>query len=196
MNEEDDTKRRPTTADEWAGLARLMDAGAWLDAEECACGARAYFEPHDDWCVDQVGARGVLSYRDKVAAGLTDEARGCLQAWADSAAWDSPAYGLAELADRDLVDPTRREMVTCFGHEILRVLKMPQRFEVTEGVAGMWHYHLRRVAELRAVCGALVMGSGIPIAHWGRTSANWKIRASWCEECTKHVPSTARRAAS
>lgn len=55
--------------------------------------------------------------------------------------------------------------------------------EVTEGVAGVWHYHLRKVGQLRALCGAMVMRTSIPLERWNRKIPDYHLPESFCEKC-------------
>lgn len=60
-----------------------------------------------------------------------------------------------------------------------------QDLNVCEGIAGMWHYHLRRGTSVVALCGARVMHTSIPLARWGKTPPGYHIPESWCLGCTK-----------
>ena len=55
--------------------------------------------------------------------------------------------------------------------------------EITEGVAGMWHYHLRRKGSLKALCGATVMPTSIPLSRWNKPIPDYHLPESFCKEC-------------
>lgn len=57
--------------------------------------------------------------------------------------------------------------------------------EVTEGIAGMWHYHLRPRGELRALCGAAVMRTSVPLDRWNKKIPNYHIPESFCQKCNE-----------
>lgn len=55
--------------------------------------------------------------------------------------------------------------------------------QCSEGVASMWHYHLRKPGCTRALCGAPVMGSGRPLGQWGIVPPNYHLPESFCSAC-------------
>lgn len=59
--------------------------------------------------------------------------------------------------------------------------------KITEGVAGMWHYHLSCAdTPFVALCGARVMGTAMPIDHWRKKfGEHFPKRPTWCAECEK-----------
>ncbi len=59
---------------------------------------------------------------------------------------------------------------------------------VTEGISGMWHYHvsIEGPAFYRSLCGAQVMRTMIPIAHWGmQFGEHFPKRPTWCKTCAE-----------
>ena len=55
---------------------------------------------------------------------------------------------------------------------------------VTEGVAGVWCYHLNdEKQKARALCGAWTMPTSIKLECWGKTPPNYHIPESWCSKC-------------
>ena len=62
--------------------------------------------------------------------------------------------------------------------------------EITEGVAGMWHYHLRVVGELKALCGAMVMHTSMRLGRWNKKIPNHHIPESYCSKCDGIAGST------
>lgn len=51
---------------------------------------------------------------------------------------------------------------------------------VKEGIEGYYRYHLALPDHHTALCGRLVMHTGIPLSAWGtKTHLNEK----WCEKC-------------
>lgn len=57
------------------------------------------------------------------------------------------------------------------------------KYDITEGVAGMWHYHLRVEGEQKALCGATVMRTSVPPENWNRKIAGYHLPRSFCEKC-------------
>ena len=60
---------------------------------------------------------------------------------------------------------------------------------ISEGVAGMWHYHLSSAkgsGYIRGLCGARTMATAIPLGGW-RVSfgEHFPKRPTWCEACEK-----------
>ena len=56
-----------------------------------------------------------------------------------------------------------------------------------EGVASVWHYHLRQPGKTRALCDALVMHSGRPLSQWGVVPPHNHIPESFCSACEKEA---------
>jgi hypothetical protein len=55
---------------------------------------------------------------------------------------------------------------------------------VTEGISGMWFYHLSRDNEFtRSLCGVQTMRTSIPLERWGRTPKGYHIHEKWCPRC-------------
>lgn len=55
--------------------------------------------------------------------------------------------------------------------------------EICEGVAGVWHYHLRKNGESYALCGATIMQTKIPLSRWNRKTPGHHIPESYCSKC-------------
>lgn len=57
--------------------------------------------------------------------------------------------------------------------------------KVTEGVSGMYHYHLSEAHRTsRALCGAMTMGTSIPLEGWKVPfGEHFSKRPTWCEKC-------------
>ena len=57
--------------------------------------------------------------------------------------------------------------------------------KVTEGVSGVWHYHLSEAhRESRALCGAQVMATSIPLQGWKLPfGEHFPKRPTWREKC-------------
>jgi hypothetical protein len=57
--------------------------------------------------------------------------------------------------------------------------------KVTEGISGMWHYHLSEAKrETRAICGAQTMTTSIPLEEWRVPfGEHFPKRPTWCEKC-------------
>lgn len=52
---------------------------------------------------------------------------------------------------------------------------------ITEGVAGVYSYHLSEVeTNSRSLCGAQTMSTQIPIASWG---VRGHLNEKWCVKC-------------
>jgi hypothetical protein len=58
---------------------------------------------------------------------------------------------------------------------------------ITEGVSGLWHYHLSKPdAKTRGLCGAWVMSTSIKQKDWKVPfGAHFPKRPTWCAECEK-----------
>lgn len=57
---------------------------------------------------------------------------------------------------------------------------------ITEGISGMWHYHLSREDNFtRGLCGAWVMRTAIPREGWMRATHGDHMpkRMTWCKTC-------------
>jgi len=63
----------------------------------------------------------------------------------------------------------------------------PRKMKITEGVMGMWHYHISFDDEpYRALCGAKVMGTSIPLDQWGKPfGEHFPKRPTYCSGCEK-----------
>jgi hypothetical protein len=59
------------------------------------------------------------------------------------------------------------------------------RLEVTEGIAGYWHYHLSGPeSPYRGLCGAKVMHTAIRLQDWGVPfGEHFPKRPTWCDKC-------------
>mgnify|MGYP001577341219 CR=1 FL=1 len=56
--------------------------------------------------------------------------------------------------------------------------------KVTEGISGLWHYHLRRDGVTTALCGATVMPTEIKVSDWGVPfGKHFPKRPTWCKKC-------------
>lgn len=55
--------------------------------------------------------------------------------------------------------------------------------KIVEGIAGYWFYHLREGDTGKALCGAEVMRTSIPLDGWARTPTNYHIPEKWCHHC-------------
>ncbi len=62
---------------------------------------------------------------------------------------------------------------------------MMPNYIITEGTAGMWHYHLSNPDDpFRALCGARVMNTSIPLKRWKVPfGENFAKKPSWCVLC-------------
>jgi hypothetical protein len=58
---------------------------------------------------------------------------------------------------------------------------------ITEGVSGLWHYHLSKEDEkTRGLCGARVMTTSILLKDWKVPfGAHFPKRPTWCKECDR-----------
>lgn len=56
---------------------------------------------------------------------------------------------------------------------------------ITEGISGLWHYHLSEEArKTRALCGAQTMHTAMPIADWKVPfGEHFPKRPTWCALC-------------
>lgn len=98
----------------------------------------------------------------------------------------------AELPDRNMAGrPIKRVCKQCHAELLLGDMRRLLGHEpgaavhlvVTEGVESTWHYHLSHPKdgrETKALCGAQVMNTRIPISAWG-CKGHWSER--WCATC-------------
>lgn len=57
---------------------------------------------------------------------------------------------------------------------------------VTEGVSGTWFYHISEKAKpLTSLCGRPTMVTGVPLAYWKQTPADYHVPEKWCAECER-----------
>jgi hypothetical protein len=65
--------------------------------------------------------------------------------------------------------------------------RVASNLEVTEGIAGYWHYHISRSERpYRALCGAQAMGASIRLADWRVPfGEHLPKRPTWCAECER-----------
>lgn len=58
---------------------------------------------------------------------------------------------------------------------------------VTEGVSGVWHYHLSKPeSRTRGLCGAQVMSTAIELKDWGKPFGDhFPKPATYCKTCDK-----------
>lgn len=61
---------------------------------------------------------------------------------------------------------------------------------VTEGVSGLWHYHLSRPGDYLGLCGARVMNSSLGLSDWklARNPAHMPKSATYCAKCDAARP--------
>lgn len=65
------------------------------------------------------------------------------------------------------------------------------RFVVTEGVLGYWHYHISKASnETEALCGALTMATLMPLDLWGTESTHFPIKEKYCKQCEEAYEKT------
>lgn len=60
-----------------------------------------------------------------------------------------------------------------------------QQLIVTEGVSGVWHYHLSRPEKFtRGLCDAKTMQTAIDVADFGKSFGDhFPKRPTWCAQC-------------
>ena len=55
---------------------------------------------------------------------------------------------------------------------------------VTEGISGVWHYHLSlETTKTVGLCGARTMSTSLPLSAWGRHIPNYHIPEKFCAKC-------------
>ena len=59
----------------------------------------------------------------------------------------------------------------------------PRSLLVTEGIAGTYHYHLAFTGDTRALCGARVMHTSVPLTAW---SYRGHLNEHYCATCAEH----------
>ena len=59
--------------------------------------------------------------------------------------------------------------------------------KVTEGVSGVWHYHLSEAHRVsRGLCGARTMATAIQLKDWKIPfGEHFPKRPTWCEKCDR-----------
>lgn len=64
-----------------------------------------------------------------------------------------------------------------------------KQLRITEGISGVWHYHLSEVTErppTTALCGARVMATAMTLDQWAVPfGEHFPKRPTWCKECEK-----------
>lgn len=62
---------------------------------------------------------------------------------------------------------------------------MARDFRVSEGISGLWHYHLsNRNNPSEALCGARTMGTHIALDDWEKPfGAHFPKAPTWCKAC-------------
>jgi len=62
-------------------------------------------------------------------------------------------------------------------------MKIEDKYQVTEGISGYWHYHLSPKSNLsRVLCGARTMHCYLPFDRWGFVG---HLNEKYCDECLK-----------
>lgn len=58
--------------------------------------------------------------------------------------------------------------------------------KVTEGISGMWHYHISEDSDTsRSLCGRLVMPTSIKIEDWAKPfGAHFPKQPTFCDKCS------------
>ena len=65
-------------------------------------------------------------------------------------------------------------------------------FHVTEGIGGVWFYHVSRAGtNATGLCGAKTMSTQIPMSSWGGRS---HLNEGWCRECANAAADQLRQA--
>ena len=62
----------------------------------------------------------------------------------------------------------------------------PEKFEIREGVQGVWHYHLAEADKSNTLCGEPSMSTKVSIYQWGSKSPS-HIPISYCRDCQKEA---------
>lgn len=69
---------------------------------------------------------------------------------------------------------------------------MAQNYQIVEGIAGVWHFHLAVAggSPAKGLCGATTMATCAPIDSWGFKPSH--MRHSYCAECATKAGITPR----
>jgi hypothetical protein len=63
------------------------------------------------------------------------------------------------------------------------------KYVVTEGISGVYHYHLSPAAQggyVRGLCGAQTMSTAISVSSWGQSGGEHLAkRYTYCKECQR-----------
>ena len=62
-------------------------------------------------------------------------------------------------------------------------VKVNGPLEICEGVSATWHYHLCKPGTFKALCGASVMLSHVPLDQWNKKIPNYHVPESFCQKC-------------
>lgn len=72
------------------------------------------------------------------------------------------------------------------------IIKSVDGLHVTEGVSGVWYYHLSQAGtNATALCGAKTMSTGVPMSAWG---ARGHLSEKWCVTCASQASRALRQA--
>jgi hypothetical protein len=94
---------------------------------------------------------------------------------------------LANTIQAEIKEAKRIQALTnCTWTEALKAAAgKEQAFIVTEGISGMWHYHLSKPAKFtRGLCGAQTMQTAIELADFGKSFGDhFPKKPTWCSKC-------------
>lgn len=64
------------------------------------------------------------------------------------------------------------------------------QLRITEGVSGLWHYHLSLPDQYQGLCGARVMNSNLLLSDWNlaKNPAHFPKGATYCAKCDAARP--------
>ena len=78
------------------------------------------------------------------------------------------------------------------GNIMKAIIKTVDGLHVTEGVSGVWHYHLSSAGtNATALCGAKTMSTEVPVSAWG---ARGHLNEKWCATCASQASRALRQA--
>ena len=66
-------------------------------------------------------------------------------------------------------------------------MALRKNLQVTEGVSGLWHYHLSEPGRIsRGLCEKATMYTAIPLAQWAKPfGEHFPKKPTWCADCAK-----------
>lgn len=83
------------------------------------------------------------------------------------------------------VSQEKPNMAERSGNPLLSGRGAVKNLRVSEGISGLWHYHLNtEESPFKALCGASTMHTAIQLSGWGVPfGEHFPKRPTWCQKC-------------